>query len=56
MSSRGMGMGNCMKTGSKAVKIGMARARLDGWVLVSVVMSLVVSMNVKNAMKRASSM
>jgi len=56
MSSGGTGMGNCVKTGSKAVRIGIARRRLDGWGFVSVVMSLVVSMNVKNAMKRTSSM
>ena len=56
MSSGGTGMGNCVKTGSKAVRIGIARRRLDGWGFVSVVMSLVVSVNVKNAMKRASSM
>jgi len=55
-SSGGMGMGNCVKTGNKAVEIGMARVRLDGWGFVSVVMSLVVSMNVKNAMNMASSM
>lgn len=55
MSSGGTGMGNCMKTGSKAVEIGIASSRLDGWCLMSIVISLVVSINVKNAMKRASS-
>ena len=55
MSSGGTGIGNCVKTGSKAVEIGIASRRLDGWGFVSVVMSLVVSMNVKNVMKRANS-
>jgi len=51
----GTAMGNCRKTGSKAVEIGIASSRLDGWCLISVVMSLVVSINIKNAMKRANS-
>jgi len=29
MSSGGTGIGNCMKTGSKAVEIGIERSRLD---------------------------
>ena len=55
MSSGGTGMGNCVKTGSKAVEIGIASSRLDGWGLVSIVMSVVVSVNVRNATKRANS-
>jgi len=30
MSSGGTGKGNCRKTGSKAVEIGIASSRLDG--------------------------
>jgi len=55
MSSGGTGIGNCMKIGSKAVEIGIERSRLDGCCLISVVMSLVVTINVSNTMKRANS-
>ena len=55
MSIGGTGMGNRRKTGSKAVEIGIASSRLDEWCLISVAMSLVVSINIKNAKKRANS-
>ena len=51
----GTGKGNRRKTGSKAVEIGIASSRLDELCLISVIMSLVVRINVKNAMKRVSS-
>jgi len=55
MSIGGTGKGNRRKTGSKAVEMGITSSRLDELCLISVIMSLVVSINVKNAMKRASS-
>ncbi len=55
MSSGGTGIGNCMKTGSKAVEIGIASSMLDGWCVSKFATSLVVNMSVKNVKKRASS-
>jgi len=42
MSVVGTGMGNCVKTGSRAVDIGIACSRLDGWFLIRIFMSFVV--------------
>lgn len=55
MSSGGAGVGNRRKTGSKAVKIGMSSSMLDGWGLIRIVTSLVASISVMNAVKRANS-
>ena len=55
MSSGGIEMGNFVKTGSNAVEIGTASSMLDGWGLVSVFMSLVARMRIRNIGKRANS-
>jgi len=55
MSIGGTERGNCRKTGSKAVEIGITSNRFDEFFLISVIMSLVFNINVKKAMKRASS-
>jgi len=55
MSIEGTGKGNRKKTGSKAVETGITSSRLDELCLISVIISLVVSINIKNTIKRASS-
>ena len=54
MSSVRIGTGNCMKTGNNAVDIGRTSSKLDGCGLIRV-MSLVASVSVKTAAKRANS-
>jgi len=56
MSSRGTDMGNLSSVGSRTVKTGMDRSRLDGWCSSSVNTSLALSMAVMDMRNRLHSM
>ena len=55
ISSVGIGRGNSMKAGSKAVASGIANSMLDGWCFSRVTMSFVFMARIMNVANRAIS-